>query len=85
MRSKVHGGWGSYQAHCTGQTNLCKQTRLLTPKPYSSAKRRNGGAWARVRVRTLPICLLMLMNYDDEEEPGTDGTKEFIPKWGSMA
>ena len=37
----------------TCQTDLCRQTLLVTPMPYSTMQKGKGGALARVRVRTL--------------------------------
>ena len=37
----------------TCQTDLCRQTLLMSPMPYSTIQKGNGGALARVRVRTL--------------------------------
>ena len=41
------------RADPTCQTDLCRQTLLVTPMPYSTIQKGNGGALARVRVRTL--------------------------------
>ena len=52
-RGLVFGVGGFYRRpDPTCQTDLCRQTLLMTPMPYSTIKR-NGGALARVRVRTL--------------------------------
>ena len=48
---RAQGGGFHQRTHSTGYTYLGS----LTPKPCSTEKRGNGGAWARVRARTHPL------------------------------